>query len=153
MSDESLNTGLLEPSGRHKFPAGNKFGRGNPMAKAVNRFRRDIIKNLRKGKSVPKIIRRMKQLAGIPDEGDEPIRDVEPAVQLAALKELLSRAVGKADQTVNVKDVGPAKPTYNLDQLIAAVIAAGGDPDRFPMLAAHRRKLLEAKVSNPKEAP
>jgi hypothetical protein len=42
------------------------------------------------------------------------------------------RGLGKAEQTINVKEgAGPAM-TYSLDQLIAAVQAAGGDPHRFP---------------------
>ena len=77
----------------------------------------------------------------------------EGSTRVAAVKELLMRGLGKAEQTINVKDGGGGKTTYSLDQLIEAVIAAGGNPDRFPMLAAHRRKQIEAKVGNPKEAP
>jgi hypothetical protein len=121
-----------------KFAKGRKFGgyasEINRLAKKM-RFR--LIKLAAKGKNVETLHGQLMQDATDPSNPG--------AVRVAAAKLLLGYFIGKPDQTLFVKEESVPKPTYSLDQLIAAVRAAGGDPDRFPMLAAHRRKLLEAR--------
>jgi hypothetical protein len=128
-----------------KFAKGHKFGGGTAtINRLTKKLHYRLVKRAARNGDVDKLYQQLLKDAQGANEG---------AVRVAAAKVLLGYVLGKPDQTLNVKDVRPPKATYSLDQLIQAVIAAGGDPDRFPMLAAHRRKHVEAKVSDPKLAP
>jgi hypothetical protein len=173
MSDESLNTGLPVPSNRHKFPLGHKFGRGNPMGRATGLFRAQIVKELKSGRRIPRLIRRLVHLSN----GAVPVRlrvkkkeeatgaeatvqetvwvPVDPAVQLNAIKELLSRGVGKATEFKVIEDNRAASsPPASIEEWVERLTRLGLPVESWPLVIreAHRRKKVEGRViEEPKE--
>src|SRR5687767_621575 len=128
MNEPSVN-GVPEGKGSDgKFLPGHRFARGGAVPRSIQQFRTQIVGQLKLGRSIPRLIRRLEQLAS----GSVPMRvrtkkkdattgvetteretvwvPVDPAVQVAAIKELLARAVGKSTEYKVTQDVTPQAP-------------------------------------------
>jgi hypothetical protein len=149
-----------------KFLRGNALGRGGAVPRAIQMFRAQVVRELRMGRSVPRLVRKLKTMAFA---GSRPVRlrkkdpetgkvtretvwmPVTDSTQLAAIMELLSRAIGKSTQfkVVQNQDATP-RPTYSLDQMVVALETLGVPEERWPpMLREHRRRRVESKVTEP----
>jgi hypothetical protein len=169
MTSQSGNSDAPEHHGPHRFGPGNKFGRGNPLARATQLFRSQIIKELKAGKRIPRLMRRLFHLASgaVPvrmrvnetdkESGKITVRQqtiwmpVEPATQLNAIKELLSRGVGKATEFKVIEDASARPPVVVSVEAVAAVLdRLGVPPDRQPPeVQEYRRRKAESRVLEP----
>lgn len=152
MSEESPDTHLPAPSNRHKFPLGHKFGRGNPMGRAVNLLRVQIIRSLKAGKTIPRVMERLEQLAfdDLPSG-----KDVDPKVQLAALKELLCRGVGKATEFKVIEDNrAVASPPASIEEWVERLSRLGIPHEAWPPIIreAYRKKAASRVIEPEKGA-
>ena len=171
MTDPSFN-GVPEGKGPDgKFLPGHRFARGGAVPRAIQQFRTQIVRQLKMGRSIPRLVKRLEQLAS----GAVPIRlrtkkvdqatkkvtweretawmPVDPAVQVAAIKELLSRAVGKSTEFKVVQDVTPQAPVVVSVEAAAAVCdRLGIPPEKQPLEVQEWRKRANSRVLEPPPA-
>lgn len=119
MENESQDTNGYTSTGRHKFPKGNKYGKGNPLGRVTKLFRVQLVRGLKTEEAVPKLVNRLMEMAL---DGTRPVKvrkkikgslkfkrvirhlPVNERVQLVAIQELLSRAVGKSTEFKVIDD-------------------------------------------------
>ena len=131
---------------RGKFAKGNKLARGNPLNRLAQSMRAKAIRRASKGGDVDRIF---EQLIADATDPKAPV-----IARTAAAKVYLGYVLGKPEQTLNVNQVtAVARPSYSLDQLADALEALGVPEEKWnPQVLAHRRKRIEAKVTDAKAA-
>jgi len=118
------------------FQPGNKLGKGNPLAAAVNELRVRVIDSLKVDGGVEECV---SILFGIAAD-----TSADAMARIAAIKELLNRSVGKAEDTLNIHHQHSA-PT--LEQMIERLLALGAPVENWPLRAQEAyRKQIESKV-------
>jgi hypothetical protein len=153
------------PGGR--FAKGNRLGRGNPRARAVELYRTQIIRKLKIEGAIPKIVDVLLEVAL---EGTAPVRvrrtdkvtgkrrrvvrhlRVGDKSRMTALQELLSRAVGKATEFKVIEDnrPDPSSSAPDLVVVVGALQQMGLPPEHWPVVAReyHARQLAGGRPSS-----
>lgn len=155
MAEDNGSITGFAPDGR--FAKGNKLGRGNPIVRASQMFRVQVVRELKAKRSIPRLIQRLQHLANgsvpIYQKGEDGKRrrvwlDVDPAVQLNAIKELLNRALGKSTDYKVIEDASSATKVGNdLARLVTALRALGTPKEMWPPAAVeYERKQVAVTV-------
>lgn len=118
---------LIQQGHDGKFLPGNKLGKGYPQGRAVQLLRLRALKFFRGDPlKLDRLLDTLEQMAF--DERQD------GAVRVAAIKELLSRALGKSDQTVNVQgEVGTAPRQLSQAEHLAMYLKCKVPWDDIPL--------------------
>jgi hypothetical protein len=142
MSEPSADVSFSGHQPDGKFAKNNKLGRGYPAQRAVQVLK---LRALRFFKKNPGLLDRLlENLQSLATDKDQP-----GVVRVAATRELLSRALGKPDLTLNVNNANVRGPV-DLDRAIGVLVQVGSPFDNWPAVFQehYRRKQIEGKVSD-----
>src|SRR5262245_35289336 len=130
-------TPATDRDAKGRFAAGNKAGRGNPLNRHAHRLRYALLSAVKR----------------------EDIREVAAALldkakggDVAAIKELLDRVMGRPTQALALSGPDGEQLTLSVQTLTSVVLGALGDhPDAKVKVAAKLRELTTAGGATPSE--